>query len=97
MSPVSTILLKRHAAGKRTWKLAGIEGVQKLAMIVGVDADRRGVVVVKRPADVVVTTQVVDPGRVFWQTKAMLAVSAVNNDVLRVASDSHSSAISVGL
>ena len=48
------VLLEGQAAGKRAREAAGVEGVEKAAVIVAVDAQRGGVAVVKGPADVVV-------------------------------------------
>ena len=56
------IVLKRHAPCKRTFKVARVELIQEVTMVIRINADGPGVTIVEGPTDVVVSTQVVDPG-----------------------------------
>ena len=65
------VLLEGQAARKRALEAPGVKVVEKAAVVVAVDAQRRRVVVVKGPADVVVAAHVVDPGAVGRDAEAV--------------------------
>jgi hypothetical protein len=57
------VLLERYSAGKTARKTPSVELVEKLAVVITLDAQAGSVLVRKRPANIVVAADIVDPGR----------------------------------
>ena len=97
MSPVCGLCWNGTPRAKLPGKRPGIKGVQELAVVEAVDAELAGVLVVERPADIVVAAHVVHPGAAVGSIAKRCCSDWCSSATSRVASDSQSSAISSGL
>src|SRR5256714_3580614 len=67
----SRVFLEWQTARERAWEVPGVELVQELPVAVRIDPLPPRVVIVKRPADIVVRAQVVHPGRSLGQPETL--------------------------
>jgi hypothetical protein len=64
------IFLKRESASKTAWETSTVVRIEKVTVVISVDAENGSIFIRECPTDVIVTTHIVDPCRARVELEA---------------------------